>query len=56
MRTPYIAGETHFEGTVLESKELLLNLLFETRLQFTNVSADAKFVLDKIVSYFKEGK
>lgn len=53
LKTPYLAGTTHLEGTVLESHEKLSNILYETRLEFDSLTSQAEFVLNKIVEYFK---
>ncbi len=55
LKTPYLAGTIHLEGTVLESQEKVLHLLYETRLLFDSLSPQAEFVLNKIVNYFQEG-
>ena len=56
LKTPYLAGTVHLDGTVLESKEKIPDLLYETRLIFDPLTPQAGFVLNKIVEYFKEGK
>ena len=56
LKTPYLTGTVHFDGTVLDSHEKVANLLYETRLVFENLKPQAEFVLNKIVEYFKEGK
>ena len=55
LKTPYLAGTIHLEGTVLESLEKVPDLLYETRLAFDALSPQAEFVLHKIVNYFQEG-
>ena len=37
LKTPYLSGTTHLEGTVLESKEKIAGILNETRLVFKNL-------------------
>ncbi len=56
LKTPYLAGTVHLEGTVLESHEKIPNLLYETRLVFDQLTPQAEFVLNKIVGYFRELK
>ncbi len=56
LKTPYLAGTVHLEGSVLESQEKVPNLVYETRLVFEPLTPQADFVLKKIVEYFKEGK
>ena len=55
LKTPYLAGTIQLEGTVLESREKVPNVLYETRLVFDTLSPQAEFVLNKIVNYFQEG-
>ena len=56
LKTPYLAGTVHLDGTVLESHEKIPHLLYETRVVFEPLTPQAEFVLNKIVEYFKEGK
>lgn len=56
LKTPYLNGTIHLDGTVLDSHEKIPNLLYETRLVFEPLTSQAEFVLNKIVEYFKEGK
>jgi len=56
LKTPYLAGTVHLDGSVLESQEKIPNLVYETRLVFEPLTPQAGFVLNKIVEYFKEGK
>ena len=39
LKTPYLVDITHLEGTVLESHEKIPNIIYETRLQFENLSS-----------------
>ena len=54
LKTPYLTGTTHLEGTVLESQEKLAGILCETRLVFSKLHPESEFVIGKIVEYFKE--
>ena len=54
LKTPYLTGTTHLEGTVLESQEKLRGILCDTRLVFNKLNPEAEFVIKKIVEYFKE--
>ncbi len=54
LKTPYLAGTTHLEGTVLESHEKVVNVLYETRLIFEKLTPQAEAILIKIVEYFKD--
>ena len=55
LKTPYLAGMVHLDGTVLESQERLANILYETRLIFDPLTEQAEFVLKKIVEHFQQG-
>ena len=54
LKTPYLAGTTSLKGTVLESHEKAVNILYETRLMFDPLTPQAQVVLNKIVSYFDQ--
>ena len=56
LKTPYLAETTRMEGTVVDSREKLADILYETRLKFAELSPQAKVVLEKIVKHFKEGE
>lgn len=52
LKTPYISEITYLEGEVLESQEKIKNMIYETRLQFTSLNENAKFLLTKLIEYF----
>ncbi len=54
LKTPYLTGTTHLDGSVLESQEKMKNILYETRLVFNKLKPEAEFVINKIIDYFKE--
>jgi len=56
LKTPYIAGTTHLEGTVLESHEKVKNSIYETRLKFKLLDAEAKILLGKLMEFFVNAK
>ena len=56
LKTPYLAGTVHLDGTILDSHEKIPDLLYETRIVFEKLTTQAEFVLNKIVEYFKEEK
>jgi len=56
LRTPYVANTTYVEGNVLESHEKVTGIIFETRLQYENLSPEAEFVLNKLINYFMMGE
>ena len=53
LKTPYLADPTTLEGTVLGSKEMISNILYETRVSFSKLSPQAEFVIKKIIENFK---
>jgi len=57
LKTPFMAELTHLEGVVRGSTEKLKNIIYETRLQFENLTPQAQFVIGKLIQYFeKEGE
>ena len=52
LRTPYFADVTIFEGAVLESHEKLKNIIYETRIQFEQLSPQSEFLLKKLEEFF----
>ena len=56
MKTPFLAGTIHLDGTVLGCHEKVPNVIYETRIVFSILDPEVEFILDKIVDYFKEGK
>jgi len=56
LKTPYLAGTTFLEGTVLESHEKMKGVLFETRLQFLMLDTEAKVLLETLMEFFIKAK
>ena len=56
VKTPYLADMINIEGTVLEPHEKVPGMIYETRLSFDALSAEAEFVLKKIVETFSKVK
>jgi hypothetical protein len=54
LKTPFMAELTHLEGSVLESHEKLKNIIYETRLQFENLTPQAEFILSRLIQYFEK--
>ena len=52
LKTPFFAELTHLEGIILESHERIKGIIYETRLEFKQLSPQAEFVLNKIIEYF----
>ena len=56
IRTPYIADITRLEGKVLESHEKLKDIIYETRLQFENLTPQNEILLNKLEEFFIKEK
>ena len=54
LKTPYLAGTTHLEGTVIESYEKMVDKIYETRLKFGPLETEAKVLLGKLIDLFIE--
>jgi c-di-GMP-binding flagellar brake protein YcgR len=54
LKTPFLSELTHLEGTVLASHERVKDIIYETRLEFLQLSPQAEFVLNKIIQYFEK--
>ncbi len=52
LKTPYLSGTTYVEGVVLESHEKMKDKIYETRLQFGKLDAEAKILLEKLIEFF----
>ncbi len=52
LNTPYLSDATYLEGVVLESHETAKGILYNTRLQFKDLTPEAKFLLKKIMDFF----
>jgi len=56
IRVPLIRDKIHLIGKVLESKEVVKNLIYETRIAFQNLEEEIERVLKDTVEKFIEGK
>ena len=54
LKTPFLGDSVTLEGAVLDSKEKIPGLLYEARVQFHELSAEAQDILDKIERYSSE--
>ena len=54
LKTPFLAELIHLEGVVLESHERVKGIIYETRLQFSEISSQAEFVLKNIIQHFEK--
>ena len=53
LKTPFLTGLTHLEGKVLESKEKIRDIIYETRLEFQDLCENSKNVLEKTIEHFE---
>ena len=56
LRTPFLSDFIHLRGTVLESKEKIKHIIYETRLQFDEVPEKTAVVLQKLIEHFEKEK
>ena len=51
LKTPFLADSVYLEGQVLECREKISKLIYEVRLQFKDISVQAKEILVKVEQY-----
>lgn len=56
LKTPFLSEFIHLKGTVLESKEKIRNIIYETRVQFDEIPLAAHAVLSKLIEHFRNEK
>jgi hypothetical protein len=56
LQTPYVSETTYLSGIVLESHEKVTDMLYETRIEFTKLTPESKFLLNKLIEFFKNGE
>ena len=54
LKTPFLTELTHLEGTVLESMEKIPDIIYETRMVFTQISEEGKFILNKLIEHYEK--
>ncbi|MBI4308741.1 MAG: PilZ domain-containing protein [Candidatus Omnitrophica bacterium] len=54
LKTPFLNEKVDLEGVILECREKIVNLIYEVRVEFKNVSDQAGDVLAKIEQYAKQ--
>ena len=54
LKTPYFSETAHLEGTILGVTEKVPGIIYETRLEFSELSDTAKVTLNKIVETFSK--
>jgi len=53
IKSPFFANITHLQGKVIESQESAKDIFYHTRLEFTNLSPEAKNVIAQSVHFFQ---
>ncbi len=56
LKTPFLSEFIQLKGTVLESKEKIKNIIYETRVQFDDIPLPAQAVLSKLIEHFRNEK
>jgi len=56
IKTPFFSGLSSFEGRVLESHERIHGIVYETRIQFQNLTPDAETVLKQAIHFFEHNE
>lgn len=56
LKTPFLSEFIHLKGTVLESKEKIRNVIYETRIQFDDIPLPTHAVLTKLIDHFRNEK
>lgn len=51
IRLPFLLEPLNLKGCVVESKEVVKNLIYDTRMELTNISSDTREVINKTVVY-----
>ena len=52
LKTPFQSELTHLEGIVIQSQEKISGIIYETHLEFQNITDSAKRILAKIIEHF----
>lgn len=53
IKAPFFVNVTLIKGNVLESHEKIKEIIYETRLQFENLSPDAEKIIEQCVEFFQ---
>lgn len=53
IKSAFFSNITCLEGKVLESRERIKNIIYETRLKFENISPEAEEVIKKSIEFFE---
>lgn len=54
LKTPFLTDLVHLEGVVLESREKIKNIIYETRLEFSKISDQGRFVLTRLIEHYEK--
>ena len=53
LKTPFLSDSIHLEGSVLESREKVADMIYEIRVEFQEIPESVSTVLEKIENYGK---
>ena len=53
LKTPFLTEFVYLEGAVLESKEKIKNIIYETRLRFDQLPPQSQSILKKLLEHFE---
>ena len=56
LRTPFLSEFIHLKGTVLDSKEKIKGIIYETRLKFDELPPATQDILKKLIEHFEKEK
>lgn len=56
IKTPFFSGLSCFQGKVLESHERIHGIVYETRIQFQNLTPDMEEVLKEAINFFERNE
>lgn len=56
LNTPFITDTTYLEGVIHASHEKMKDHIYETRLEFHNLTHEAKVLLEMLIEYFEKMK
>ena len=52
LKTPFLSEFIYLEGTVIECKEKIRNIIYETHLRFDQLPLPSQIVLKKLIEHF----
>ncbi len=56
VKSAFFSNITRLQGEVLQSHERVKNIIYETRIQFKNISPEAEAVIKKSITFFENNE